>query len=67
MSLVNQRSALPTRKLTAAIVALAAVKAGFAVGNYYGWGWMVLPELNNAAEIVIPFVAGYWTKDRSNA
>jgi hypothetical protein len=65
--LVVQPTLMPTRKLSAALGSLVLLKALFAVGSAaFGWGWMTIPEVTTATEVLVPLVAGYVTKDRKN-
>lgn len=65
MALVTQPSIMPTRKLTAVIVWLMGVKAVIAVVGYY-YPVALDPAIANFIEVLIPAVAGWWTRDRPN-
>lgn len=63
--LVNQPSRFPTRKVTAGMLALGAVNAAWAIGDYYGVGWMSLSAVEDFFEMSMAFVGGWIIKDRA--
>lgn len=65
MTLVTQPSRLPTRKLSAGMIA-AAVSAAIKSVILHIWPWLSDPLIWEPLPILIGFAVGYFVRDKPN-